>query len=132
MAKTRSQKLLIASSILAVLSFLVHTIMGTSEIQGPLLDSNLSEILKVILYVCWHIVSITLFAFTWILFKLRNVELSDSTRMVLRTLGVCWIAFGLLFPTVAFWIDGIHFILRFPQVLLLTPTGILCYLGSKK
>ena len=120
-----------AAFVFALVSCLVHTIVGGHETQGPLFASNLPQATKVIFYVCWHIVTTTLLASTWILFRLRKAELSEPVRMVLRTLGVSWTVFGLLFPCVALWVGGIGMVLQFPQVTLLLPVGFLSWLGAR-
>jgi hypothetical protein len=130
MSQTRNSKLILSATVLAFISFLVHTIVGTYETQGPLFASNLPQATKVIFYVCWHIVTITLLASTWVLFHLHKAENTEAVRMVLCTLGVSWIVFGLLFPCIAWWVGGLGFIVQFPQVVLLVPVGILSFMGG--
>ena len=134
--QARSNKLISTAAGFALVSFLVHTIVGGHETQAPLFASDLPQVTKVIFYVCWHIVTTTLLASTWILFRLRRAEPTEPVRMVLRTLGISWAVFGLLFPCVACWVGGPGMMLQFPQVTLLLPVGVLSWMsgsgGSKQ
>jgi len=127
-----SKRNITIATVLAGISFLVHTFVGTFEVQGPLLQSNVPRNVQVIFMVCWHIVTITLLASTFLFYRLRSVEVTQPVATVLKTLGLCWIGFGMLFPVTAFVLGGLPMVLQMPQVTLLVPTGVFAMLGARQ
>lgn len=127
---TRSLPTLIAAG-LAFFTAMVHLIAGTLSIQAPLFASNTPEEVRLLLYICWHMVSITLFASAYLLFRFSKLERNAAVEIGVRTIGVCWILFGLLFPLVALVFAGPRMVLQLPQITLLLPVGLLC-VGSMR
>lgn len=128
--KMNSKRNITIAAGFAGISFLVHTFVGTFEVQGPLLRSDVPLNIQVIFMVCWHIVTITLLASTFIFYRLRSVEVTPAVGIVLQALGLTWIGFGLLFPITAFVLGGMPMVLQMPQVFVLLPAGVFAFLGS--
>ncbi|MBK9615720.1 MAG: hypothetical protein IPO35_09465 [Uliginosibacterium sp.] len=56
----KQNRALLLSAFLAAFTALLHTIGGTLEIHAPLLTSALPEPISLLLYACWHLVTVTL------------------------------------------------------------------------
>ncbi len=125
-------RLMIISTILAFLSFFVHTIVGTHEIYNPLFSSTIDEVSLHILYTCWHIVTVTLLILSFgLLWCLKNKG-DESGKTLAIFISILWISFGCVFIIIALSMSGISGLLALPQWILLIPVGIFGILGSRK
>ena len=128
-----SNRRLFAAGVLAALTALVHTVAGTYEVHSPLLHSNLPQPLSLLLYACWHLVTVTLCLSAWGLLRPPNPRTLQSQAVLAGAIGVAWILFGVVFVTVALLIGGsLAMLLALPQWILLIPAGALAWSGSRR
>jgi len=128
----RSNRLLFAAGLLAALTALVHTVAGTYDVHSPLLHSNLPQPLSLLLYACWHIVTVTLCLSAWVLLRPPNARLIETQAVLAGAIGIAWLLFGVVFIAVALLIGGNPaLLLALPQWALLIPVGVLAWLGSR-
>ncbi len=118
-----NRRLLIAG-LLALFTAAVHIFIGTPEVHRPLLESHLSPDLKLMLYACWHLVSVMLAVSGVFLLRACAAPRKYHARELVIMLGLSWVAFGLVF--VAFGLIYPGMLLRLPQWILLLPVGVLC------
>ncbi len=124
---------LVAAGALAVLTAAVHTVVGTQEIQTPLLTSAIPRPVALLLYACWHLVSVSLCLSAWVLVRPTAHGGRMAYATLARAVGVLWVAFGLVFVVVALVIgDGPSDLLTLPQWVLLLPVGALALFGSER
>jgi H+/Cl- antiporter ClcA len=115
---------LLIAGLLALFTAAVHLFIGTPEVHRPLLDSLLLPDLKLLLYACWHLVSVMLAVSGVFLLRACAASRKYHPRELVMMLGLCWVAFGLVF--VAFGLIYPGMLLRLPQWILLLPVGTLC------
>ncbi|MCW7538026.1 hypothetical protein OOT46_09220 [Aquabacterium sp. A7-Y] len=125
-------RLLMSSGLLAALTAAVHTFAGTAEIQGPLLHSALSSPLRLLLYACWHLVTVTLVLSAVALIRSALPTRTPASAGAARFVAWLWLFFGLVFVAVALIFSGPSGLLTLPQWVLLIPVGILGLLGTRK
>jgi len=118
-----NRRLLIAG-LLALFTAAVHLFVGTPEVHRPLLASSLPPDLKLLLFACWHLVSVILAVSGVFLLRACAASRKHLAREVALLLGSSWVAFGLVF--VAFGLIYPGMLLRLPQWMLLLPVGVLC------
>ena len=129
----RTNRLLLIAGFLAALTAVVHTFAGTYEIHAPLLNSTLQKPLALLLYACWHLVTVTLCLSAWALLRPLEPRTVESHAVLARAIGAAWFLFGLVFVAVALLFGGtLSTLLVLPQWLLLLPVGVLAWLGSDK
>jgi len=128
----RSNRLLLTAGLLAALTALVHAVAGTYEVHSPLLHSNLPQPLSLLLYACWHLVTVTLCLSAWGLLRPPNPRTVQTRAVLAGAIGIAWILFGAVFVAVALLIGGSPaLLLALPQWLLLIPAGALAWSGSR-
>lgn len=120
------------AAALAGLTAGVHVFIGTPEIQEPLLRSQLPREIALLLYACWHLVSVTLCLSSAALALAARRPTNPSMIPLVRFVGASWTGFGLTFIVVALAMSGTDMALKLPQWTLLLPVGILCAIGSLK
>lgn len=123
-------RILLAAAILAAFTAAVHTIGGTLEIHAPLLAAPLPESLILLMYACWHLVTVTL-----VLSAVALYWTSCGNRVVTNYalpifVGVLWLLFGLVFILVALYFAGFKALVMLPQWTLLIPIGMLSLFGG--
>jgi len=129
----RSNRLLFAAGLLAALTALVHTVAGTYDVHSPLLNSNLPQPLSLLLYACWHLVTVTLCLSAWGLLWPPNPRTLQTQAVLSGAIGITWMLFGVVFVTVALLIGGSPaLLLALPQWMLLVPAGALAWSGSRR
>jgi len=102
------------------------TIGGQLTLVNPLLQSELSPQITTEWLGAWHIVTILLWVFGFILFRNgRKVERED--RSLIRTIGLLSFLFGLTF-IIASLIQGQHA----PQYILFLPIAVCVAVGNKR
>jgi hypothetical protein len=117
------------TAILAAFTAGVHIFVGTPEIQNPLLQSALPQEISLLLYTCWHLVSVTLSLSAVAFFVSAIANLTDSSRNMVKLVSYMWLGFGFVFITVALLHSGVSMLLKLPQWILLLPVGVLGLLG---
>jgi len=91
-----NRRLLIAG-LLALFTAAVHIFIGTPEVHRPLLESLLSPELKLVLYACWHLVSVMLVFSGVFLLRACAASRRNINRELVIMLGLSWVAYGLVF-----------------------------------
>ncbi len=129
----RSNRLLLIAGLLAALTAVVHTFAGTYEVHVPLLNSTLPKPLALLLYACWHLVTVTLCLSAWALLRPLEPRTVESQAVMASAIGVAWFLFGSVFIAIALVFGGtLSTLLVLPQWLLLLPVGALSWFGSRK
>lgn len=131
MKRTQENWWLFSAGLLAAFTTLVHLFAGTPEIQGPLLGSSLPQPVILMLFLCWHLVSVTLgFSALALLWSAYPTGLARAGALP-RFISWLWILFGLVCVAVALALAGPGGMLVLPQWVLLTPVGVLGLLGER-
>ena len=121
---------LFVTALLAALTAAVHTFIGTPEIETPLLQSSLPQELSLLLYVCWHLVSIILVFSAIIFFLSARTASHIKYQYTAKLLSLLWLSFGFAFIVIAMWHAGPSMLLKLPQWALFLPIGSLGFWGS--
>jgi len=116
---------LLFTAILAAFTAAVHIFVGTPEIQKPLLQSALPQEVSLLLYTCWHLVSVTLSLSAAAFFVSARANLAGSSRNMVKFVSYMWLCFGFVFVAVALIHSGVLMLLKLPQWILLLPVGVL-------
>lgn len=125
-------KYLMTSGCIAALTATVHTFSGTPEIQEPLFQSSIDQRVVLLLYICWHMVTVVLIlSAVFLIYKAQRNTKRDE-RALPFFIAVLWISFGLVFISVSIIFFGPSGLLILPQWLLLIPVGIFALFGSTK
>lgn len=114
---------------LAAFTAILHTVFGTAEVHSPLLASALLTEVKLLLYACWHIVTVFLIGSSIILFMAVCRGRSLPWIVAARFVGAVWIASGLVFVGVALAFATPAMLLTLGQWILLVPIGCLALFG---
>ena len=122
---------LLATALLAALTAAVHIFIGTPEIEAPLLQSSLPQELSLLLYVCWHLVSVILFFSAIVFFVAARTEFHIKYQYSAKLISLLWLSFGFLFIVIAVWYSGAPMLLKLPQWVLFLPIGALGLWGSR-
>ena len=125
-------RVLFFTALLAAFTAVVHIFIGTPEIEAPLLQSALPQEISLLLYACWHLVSVCL-AMSAVGFFIGARNANDvSSQHLVKLLSVLWIAFGVVFIVVALAYAGTPMLVKLSQWILLLPVGALGLWGSNK
>jgi hypothetical protein len=126
-------RLLFIAGLLAAFTAAVHTFVGTYEVHGPLLGSALPKPLALLLYACWHLVTVVLCLSAWQLLSPPKPRPTQCQAVLAGAFGLMWLLFGLVFMAVAFLFGGgVSALLVLPQWALLLPVGALAWFGSRR
>jgi len=124
--------MLLFAGVVAAFTAVIHVFAGTREIHGPLLASALALPIRLLLYACWHLVSVILVvsaaALTWSALPGNRAAAGALPAFV----SLVWLLFGLVFLFVAVVFAGLPAIRVLPQWTLLLPVGILAWIGARK
>ena len=123
-------RILLSAALLAAFTAALHTFVGTGKIEGPLLQSALPKELSLLLYACWHLVSVTLTLSALAFFLAARAAGSAQALHTVKLLSAMWLCFGLVFIAVALLYTGFPMLLKLPQWVLLMPVGILGFWGA--
>ena len=123
MIKHKNYFILIAG-VLNLFTALLHTIMGQIELVSPLQKSGLTNQAKAEWFGVWHMVTIFLFATSFLLAK--NYINGNKVETVKH------IGFLYILLSIPFCVSSVIHKLLAPQWILLLPIGILIYFGTKK
>ena len=115
--------LIFSSGVLAGATTIVHIVGGGKDVVRPLLESSLDDVVKLTLYACWHLVSVSLVLSSLVLLA-SGGGLVNSPSMV-AFVSTLWLLFGAVFVVVALSIAKPRGLLRLPQWILLLPVGAL-------
>jgi len=124
-------KFLMASGVVAAFTAALHTFAGTPEIQEPLLNSAIPQSISLLLYACWHLVTVSLILSAGFLIWSSLNKSKFNTGLLAIFISLMWISFGLVFITVSLIFSGPSALLMLPQWVLLIPVGILGLIGYR-
>jgi len=116
----------IAGIINLIVAF-VHLFMGQWDLVDPLINSNMELQQKGELIAAWHIVTIFLFATSYMLLLTGFSKDEKRSAEIIKPIGIFYVLASLPFITVSVWY-GIFA----PQWIFLLPIGIFALLGVKK
>lgn len=119
---------LLAAALLAGLTSAVHLFLGTPEVTAVLLRSNAPPVFNLMMFACWHLVSVALVLSTFALLWAARPR-QDNSAMV-RLISTMWLGFGVVFVVVALNYAGPDMLFKLPQWVLLLPVGVLGMWGS--
>ena len=119
--------LIISSGVLASITAFFHIFSGGREVAGPLLASTTKEEVKLTMYACWHLVSISLGVSSLALLA-NGIGFYDSPALIVF-ISLLWLLYGIVFLAVTLHIAKPKGLFRFPQWTILIPVGLLGLLG---
>lgn len=125
-------KILATTSALAAFTAALHTFGGTPEIQTPLLQAPLAPNISLLLYACWHLVTVALTLSAIALFIAAKPKHEVQSHYMALFISVMWIGFGLAFVVVDIVFSGLPMLLVLPQWVLLIPIGLLGLWGCSR
>lgn len=128
----KANRLLLTSGLVAAFTAALHTLAGTPEIQEPLLSSSIPQPVSLLLYTCWHLVTVTLILPAAALIWSSRPTNRTSAGVLPRFISLLWLLFGFVFVVVALALAGPSALLVLPQWILLIPVGILGLLGDRQ
>ena len=128
----KTNRVLFSSALLSMFTASVHTIGGTYEIHVPLLNSTMPEPISLLLYACWHLVTVTLILSAMALFWCSRNNRAQANFALPIFIAILWISFGLVFIFIALYFSGIQALIILPQWILLIPIGSLILFGVRK
>lgn len=107
----------------------LHTVFGTSEVHTPLLQSAIPREVSLLLYVCWHLITIVLIGSTIVLFLAMRAQGKNPWIGAARFVGALWFSFGLVFIAIALTFANAAMVLILGQWIILIPIGLLALYG---
>lgn len=119
----------ILSGLLAAVSAAVHLFVGGKDVARPLLNSPLTEEIRLTMYACWHLVSASLVLSALALLASGVGLLGTAGGMMVLFISVLWLLFGAVFLAISLGMARSRGLFRFPQWVLLIPVGVLGILG---
>jgi len=119
----------LASGLLCFVTALVHVVAGHFDPVVPFLRTELEATAKATLHVCWHMVTVTLFASALALLRLGLSPGLTGAGLLAVFLAGLYVLYGILFLVMGARRFGWR-LLRLPQWLLLTPVGVLAAIGA--
>jgi hypothetical protein len=123
---------LLAATLLATFTALLHTFAGTPQIEGPLLQSGLASEVSLLLLACWHLVTAALAISALALgLALRPSAPWAPARATVQLVSYLWLSFGAVFILVDLMYVGPAMLLKLPQWVLLLPVGALGLWGAR-
>ena len=115
--------LILSSGVLAAVTAVIHVVAGGKDVARPLLQSSMDDVVKLTLYACWHIVSVSLVLSSLALLA-SGVGLVNAPSLV-AFVSTLWLLFGVVFVVVTLGVARPRGLLRLPQWILLLPVGFL-------
>ena len=119
--------IIISSGILAFFTAGAHVVAGGKEVARPLLEATMDETVKLTMYACWHLVSVSLILSSIAL--LANGFGFFYSPPIVAFISALWLLYGIVFLVVNRCIASSPGLLRLPQWILLFPVGLLGLLG---
>jgi hypothetical protein len=117
----------LTAGIVNLLTALIHTFGGQMDLVNPLLKSNLSDQTKAEWFGVWHLVTLLLFATSYVIFRNTLVAVQVRKPEIISSIGFLYVLFS-----VPFIISSIINSLLAPQWILLLPIGLLLLFGIKR
>ncbi len=120
----------LVSGGIGLISAFIHLISGQSGIIKPFLQCDLDAMPKAVLHVCWHMVTVVLFASAIALLYFGVNPISMGSNAIALFIGGQFVAYAILFLVFAFIGNWSKKLFRLPQWTLLLPIGVLSIIGS--
>lgn len=125
-------KILATTSVLAAFTAVLHTFGGTPEIEKPLLQAPLAPEISLLVYACWHLVTVALTLSAIGFFISAKPKYVVQSHYMALFISLMWIGFGLVFVVVDIAYSGLPMLLKLPQWILLIPIGLLGLWGCSR
>lgn len=122
---------LLAAALLATFTAALHMFGGTLEIEAPLLQSNLTTRVSLMLLACWHMVTAAL-VITAIALGLAFRSPTTASMVAVQLVSYLWLSFGVVFVGIDLIYAGPTMLLQLPQWVLLLPVGALGLWGVRR
>lgn len=124
---TRIDRVLAAAAAIAGGTTLLHVFGGGPAIAEPLLDSTLDDVVRLTLYVVWHMVTVVLGLSAVALAVAAAPNRLAGMRPMVAFISALWVAFGGVFLWVAATNGGgaNRFFVELGQWIILIPVGLL-------
>lgn len=113
------------SGFLASATAALHLVAGGRDIARPLIASALNEEVKLTMYACWHLVSVSLVMSALTLLATGIGLLDAASRPLVLFISVLWLLFGVVFLVISLGMARPSGLFRFRQWVLLIPVGVL-------
>lgn len=123
---------LVLASLLAAATAAIHVFVGGQDIATPLLASSLASEPKLVLYACWHAVSVATVLSAAALFIGALPGNATSASSMVVAISIWWLATGVVFLAVIATQPGDGLLWLMPQWLLLLPVGLLGLWGARR
>ena len=88
--------------------------------------------IRLLLYTCWHLVTVTLILSAIALFWSARKNRAQENNALPFFIGILWIGFGFVFVFVALCFSGLKALIVLPQWTLLIPIGVFALFGVRK
>ena len=121
----KTDRLLLSAGALASFTALVHLFAGTPEIHEPLLSSSLPLPIRLLLLLCWHLVSVALAVSGLALLWCARPANRGRAGALPAAMALLWLGFGGLVVVLALLYQGLPGLAMLPQWVLLLPVGVL-------
>ena len=118
---------LIVAGILNSFTAILHTIGGQLDLVNPLSNSNLSNQQKAEWIGGWHIITIVLYATSYLLLKTGFNSGKQLNSEIVKYIGIIYLLFS-----IPFIVTSITYNLLAPQWILLFPIAIFSILGYRQ
>lgn len=115
------------AGIVNLFTALLHTIGGQIDLVNPMLRSNLESQTKAEWFGVWHMVTIILFASSYLVLKNAIVDYKKRQMELMKYIGILYILLS-----IPFCISSMIHKLLAPQWILLLPIGGLILYGVMK
>ena len=116
--------------LLALLTTAVHIFVGTPEIFQPLMTSNMSLDIRLMLFTCWHAVSLLLGISA--VFYYLAIKTTYISNLTINLISGIWVAFGLIFLMATALYGNADVFWLLPQWTILIPVGLFGLWGKVK
>lgn len=120
---------ILSAGVLGLFTSAIHVFAGQIDPVRPFLKSDLADIPKATLLVCWHMVSVVLVLTSGVLTYIGWLNLVGLNAAVIA-IAIAYILFSLVFIVVGWSFFGARTFIKLPQWTLLLPIGLLGLAGS--
>lgn len=108
----------------------LHLVGGGRAVARPMLAANFDPVARETMYVCWHIVTLHLFAGGFALLGAAYVGATDGARVVVQVVSTLDLAYAALFVGVALRARVPRGLVQLGQWMLFLPLGVLGWYAS--
>lgn len=112
--------------VISLFTALLHTIGGQISLINPMLSSNLDLQVKSELLGVWHLVTVVLWVFGFVLVK-NGWNFKTHNNTLVKMIGIVYFLFGLVFIFITIFQQQ-----HTPQYILFLPMALLIFIGNKK